>query len=167
MTDAQRSAARSAVTQQVLRFVAGLDLSSGSVIAAYEPLRTEPAAPELLSVLAEAGHRVLVPITLADRDLDWHQLSDPAPLGRAAISSASVVLVPAFAVDSFGHRLGRGGGSYDRALSRVTPGTRVVALLFNEEVVAEVPTEPWDRPVHYAITPEGRFDLGASGRGNR
>ena len=41
-------------------------------------------------------------------------------------------------------RLGRGGGSYDRALPRVRPGIPVVALLYSDEVRAELPREPWD-----------------------
>ena len=40
-------------------------------------------------------------------------------LGRAAVAEAQLVVVPALAVDRRGLRLGRGGGSYDRALARV------------------------------------------------
>ena len=66
-----------------------------------------------------------------------------------------MVLVPALAVSSTGMRLGRGGGSYDRALGRVPVGTFTCALLYDEEVGVDVPVEPHDRPVHYAATPSG------------
>ena len=57
------------------------------------------------------------------------------PLGAAAIAEADTVFVPALAVARDGNRLGRGGGSYDRALRRVPAGVPVVALLFDDELV--------------------------------
>jgi len=65
------------------------------------------------------------------------------------------VLVPALAVDPAGNRLGRGGGSYDRALARVTPGTFVCALLYDGEVVDRVPADDHDRRVDAAVTQKG------------
>jgi 5-formyltetrahydrofolate cyclo-ligase len=64
-----------------------------------------------------------------------------------------MVVVPAVAVDARGNRLGRGGGSYDRALTRVPAQTLVVALLHDGEVVEELPDEPHDRRVDAVITP--------------
>lgn len=80
-------------------------------------------------------------------------------LGLAAIASAALVLVPAFAVDGNGHRLGRGGGSYDRALSRVSAGIPVAALLYRDELLDSVPTDVWDRPVSAVVTPSGWVEL--------
>jgi 5-formyltetrahydrofolate cyclo-ligase len=84
-------------------------------------------------------------------------------LGPAAIATARLVLVPAFAVDLAGRRLGRGGGSYDRALARVPAGTVVAALLFGDELVERVPTDAWDQPVTAAVGPSGWLDLPADG----
>jgi 5-formyltetrahydrofolate cyclo-ligase len=52
-------------------------------------------------------------------------------------------------------RLGRGGGSYDRALGRVPVGTFVCALLYDGEVLDDVPRGPHDRPVTAVATPSG------------
>jgi len=52
-------------------------------------------------------------------------------------------------------RLGRGGGSYDRALGRVPVGTFVCALVYDGELLDEVPREPHDRPVSAVVTPSG------------
>jgi 5-formyltetrahydrofolate cyclo-ligase len=87
-------------------------------------------------------------------------------LGPAAIGTAALVLVPALAVDRAGHRLGRGGGSYDRALARVPTGIIVAALVFPGELVERVPTDPWDRPVTALVSPAGWLDLAGTGRGN-
>ena len=156
---AERDRARAAIREHVLDQLTALALPPGAVVAAYQPLATEPGSPELLAGLVERGYRVLVPITLPDRDLDWHRWEDnTTPLGLDAIAEAAVILVPAFAVDHAGNRLGRGGGSYDRALARVGRPT-VAALLFEGELVPQVPSAPWDRPVTVAVTPSGWVNL--------
>ena len=91
---------------------------------------------------------------------------DAAETWPAAIATAQLVLVPAFAVDRTGGRLGRGGGSYDRALARVPAGTIIAALIFAEELIERVPTDAWDRPVTAVVSPTGWIDLAGTGRGN-
>jgi 5-formyltetrahydrofolate cyclo-ligase len=113
---------------------------------------------------------VLLPVLLPDDDLDWAVYTGPdclvsarrgllepdgEPLGVDAVATADVVLVPGLAVSPTGLRLGRGGGSYDRALGRVPVGTFTCVLLYDDEVGLDVPTEPHDRPVLAAATPSG------------
>jgi 5-formyltetrahydrofolate cyclo-ligase len=127
-------------------------------------------------LLAEAlppGGRLLLPVLLDDGDLDWalyegplslragpRGLREPAGrrLGVDAIREATLVIVPALAVDRLGMRLGRGGGSYDRALAR-TASAFTVALLYDGELVDSVPAEEHDQPVEAAITPSGGVTL--------
>ncbi|GAB2610260.1 hypothetical protein Aab01nite_24450 [Paractinoplanes abujensis] len=141
------------------------------LVAAYVPVGREPGGPGLVPSLA-AHARVLLPVLLPDNDLDWaaypsatpsrlvdgpHGLREPdSPrLGVTAVTEARIVFVPALAVDRRGVRMGRGGGSYDRALARLSADTYVVALLHDGELLDHVPSEPHDRPVHAAITPGG------------
>jgi 5-formyltetrahydrofolate cyclo-ligase len=139
---------------------------AAATVAAYVSVGTEPGTGPLLDGLRSAGKRVLLPVLRPDNDLDWatydgtlvparRGLLEPGGprLGLAAIASADVVLVPGVAVDADGHRLGRGGGSYDRALARVVAGTWIAILVFDEEIVTSVPTDPHDRSVRAAITP--------------
>jgi 5-formyltetrahydrofolate cyclo-ligase len=148
-----------------------------STVTAYVPVGPEPGGPDLPAVLADAlrphGGRLLLPVLLNDNDLDWSAyagdlvpgprgLSEPpgARLGLGAITGADLVVVPALAVDPAGRRLGRGGGSYDRALARLTPGrTFVVALLHDGELVGAVPAESHDHPVDATITPSAGLTL--------
>lgn len=108
----------------------------------------------------------LLPVLLDNGDLDWAAfdgdleaapggfLAPPGPrLGVDAIARADLVLVPALLVDRAGYRLGRGGGSYDRALPRASGLT--VALVDDHELVAHVPHEPHDVPVAAVATPSG------------
>jgi 5-formyltetrahydrofolate cyclo-ligase len=151
-------AARAAIRARVLDRAAGL-----TAVAAYVPLRTEPGSMELLAALRAGGASVLVPVTLPDRDLDWAVWSpegDGPPLGVEAIGRAQLVLVPALAVARNGIRLGRGGGSYDRALTRCLTTAILAALVFDDEVLDWLPSDPWDVPVGAAVTPSGWIPLG-------
>lgn len=139
-------------------------------VACYVSVGVEPGTTALLDRLLAAGKRVIVPVLLPDNDLDWapyagaaslaparRGLLEPvtARLGVDAVATADVVLVPGLAVGPDGTRLGRGGGSYDRALGRVPVGTFTCVLLYDDEVLPAVPTEPHDRPVAAAATPGG------------
>jgi 5-formyltetrahydrofolate cyclo-ligase len=124
------------------------------VVAAFIAMRGEPPTLPLLRALHARGARLLVPILLEDRDLDWAFYAEGEPLageGRDAIATAEIVLAPALAVDRAGHRLGQGGGSYDRALGRTS--APVLAVVFDDDLLDDVPTEPHDRPVHGVLTP--------------
>lgn len=147
--------ARNAVSAQVLARCAD---SGWTCVAGYVPLRTEPGSLDLLTGLWGRGVQVLVPITMPDRDLDWARWTPDGTgeaLGRDAVAAASAVLVPASAVARDGTRLGRGGGSYDRALPRTLSGTPRIALLFDEEFVDSLPRDPWDEMVTDVVRPEG------------
>ncbi|MFD0819548.1 5-formyltetrahydrofolate cyclo-ligase, partial [Micromonospora zhanjiangensis] len=72
-----------------------------------------------------------------------------------AVGTAELIVVPALAVDRTGVRLGRGGGSYDRALARCGPAALTVALVYDEELIEHVPAQPHDRRVRAVVTPSG------------
>lgn len=151
------AAARSAIAHAVLTRARG---RGWRTVAAYRPLRTEPGSTELLDGLVSLGLTVLVPVLLDDLDLGWSLYGDDQPdLGVDAIQRADALLVPALAVDRTGVRLGRGGGSYDRALARVGAGVPLAALLFDGEILDRLPREAWDRPVTAVVTPQGWLDV--------
>lgn len=153
-----RAADGDALAREVLALVTELDLGVGSTVAAYEAMRTEPPTQTSVDALAARGIRVIVPITLPDLDLDWRDASDAhrEPLGPDAISTAGLILTPGLAADRAGTRLGRGGGSYDRALARRAPDARVLVVLHPGEVRADLlPADPHDQPVHGVLTADG------------
>lgn len=146
------------------------EVRRAATVAAYVSVAGEPGTGALLDGLRGAGKRVILPVLLPDDDLDWAVYRDSTDLvavgrgllepggerlGPDAIATADVVLVPGLAVSLSGVRLGRGGGSYDRALGRVPVGTWTCVLLYDDEVGVDVPVEPHDRRVGYAATPEG------------
>ncbi|GGW09934.1 5-formyltetrahydrofolate cyclo-ligase [Streptomyces globisporus] len=149
------------------------ELADARTVAAYVSVGREPGTRALLEALRGRGVRVLLPVLLADNDLDWAVYEGPAhllPAGRGllepdgprlgpdAVLAADAVLLPGLAVDGAGMRLGRGGGSYDRVLARLTAAgahPSLVVLLYENEVVARVPSEPHDHPVDAVVTPAG------------
>ncbi len=130
-------------------------VSRGDWVAAYEAMPVEPPTDALVDALVARGIRVMVPITLEDWDLDWREVGATgadagAPLGVEALSQATLVFVPAAAVDADGTRLGQGKGCYDRALPRTT--AHLVAVVHPWEVVDEVlPCDSHDVPVDGVI----------------
>ncbi len=147
-----------------------------ATVAAYVSVAREPGTTRLLEQLRAAGKRVILPVLLPDLDLDWATydgLDSLVPAGRGllepvgprlgvdAVATADAVLVPGLAVSADGHRLGRGGGSYDRVLARVPVGTFTCVLLHDGELGVDVPVEPHDRTVTHAVTPtDGVVALG-------
>jgi 5-formyltetrahydrofolate cyclo-ligase len=142
-------------------------------VAAYVSMGGEPGTGPIIEVLRSAGARVLLPVLRADNDLDWAEYNGQETLARTprglleptgprqgteAVTGVQSVLLPGLAVDARGVRLGRGGGSYDRVLSRLErAGTHpaLIVVLYQDEVVETVPAEPHDRRVDIALTPAG------------
>jgi len=143
------------------------EIRRAATVAAYVSVSSEPGTGPLLDRLRESGKRVILPLLQPDNDLDWAAYDGPGDLrtarrglleptghalGRDALATADAVLVPGLAVGRDGTRLGRGGGSYDRALGRVPSGTFVCVLLNSEEVLQTVPQDTHDRPVSAVAT---------------
>ncbi|MBV9449999.1 MAG: 5-formyltetrahydrofolate cyclo-ligase [Streptosporangiaceae bacterium] len=144
------------------------ELGMAGTVACYYSIGAEPDTRRLVYALWKRGTYVLLPLLLPDGDLEWASYEGPDSLvpgargcmepgeptrGLDAVARADVVIVPAVAVDRNGNRLGRGGGSFDRALARVGPLIPVIALLYDDELVDDVPTEPHDRPVTAVARP--------------
>ena len=161
----QRAAAGRALRDAVLELP---QVQMAGTIAAYYSLSSEPDTHGLVYALWKRGGYVLLPLLRPDADLDWASyegpdslrpgprgLAEPSepPRGMDAVTRADLVLVPALAVDRNGVRLGRGGGSYDRALARVAPGIPTIALLYDGELLDEVPADVHDQQVRLVARP--------------
>ena len=145
------------------------ELQMAGTVAAYYSVGAEPDTRGLVYALWKRGTYVLLPQLLPDGDLDWASYEGPdslvpgprglaepgePPRGPGAVARADVVLAPALAVDHAGNRLGRGGGSYDRALARVGPLIPVIALLYDAELLGHLPAESHDTPVRAVVRAE-------------
>lgn len=147
-------------------------------VTCYSSLPGEPGTGPLIASLIARGHRVWLP-RIAGSQLTWVRVDaesvfetgpmgirQPVGHGVDSLDFADVVLMPALAVDRSGRRLGQGGGFYDRSLAAAAPladgGPVLVALVFDDEVVDDVPTEGHDRPVDAIVTPLRTLRTGRS-----
>jgi len=165
LSPAGRTAAAAALRDAVLALP---QAEMAGTVAAYWSLPSEPDTHGLIYALWKRGSYVLLPLLRPDNDLDWASYEGPdslrpgprgmaepsePPRGADAVARADLVIVPALAVDRRGYRLGRGGGSYDRALARVGPLVPTVALLYDGELTDEVPAGPLDQRVRLVARP--------------
>jgi 5-formyltetrahydrofolate cyclo-ligase len=156
-------------------------VNRGDTVCAYVPVGTEPGSIQMLDALRRHADRVLLPVARTTADdsamtLQWGEyrpghlvaarfglLEPEGPwLPSTVLAEASVVFVPALAVDRSGARLGRGRGFYDRTLVLRDPQARLIAVIRDEELLDELPHEPHDVPMTHALTPGG----GLVGLGN-
>lgn len=180
-----RRSARSARAGRGAAELRGADVRLGQVLAAalpellpgpaawlgaYVSLPGEPPTGTLRRAARELGHEVLLPWLRDDLDLDWVRddggawsgrqaaLRPPgARLGPEAVLRCGLLLVPALAVDTRGRRLGQGGGSYDRVLSRVRaagPAAPLVLAVLHEGELRDAATDP---------VPQERHDVAVDG----
>lgn len=169
-SDDDRAAATAALTRHALALAEGVD----GPVCCYLPVGPEPGAAgsgtsTVPDALRAAGHEVLAPVVPAEPGpLDWTRYDGPGALstgtlgvrepggprlGVDAITRAGLVLVPALAVDTRGHRIGRGGGYYDRTLPAVPGSTPLAVLLHDDELIDLVPTDDRDVPVAQVVLP--------------
>jgi 5-formyltetrahydrofolate cyclo-ligase len=156
-----------AAEQLARRVLALPQMRDASVVAAYRSLAGEPGTGPLIAALLDRGVTVLLPVLQPDRTLCWgrHEpgneeasrlgILEPHSWqgGVRLLDTAAVVVCPGMAGDLSGHRLGRGGGSYDRALSAVSRTVLRCLLLYDEEVLDAVPIAAHDELVDVLVTP--------------
>lgn len=136
------------------------------VIAAYVAMRGEADPGPIVEAARAAGKSVVLPRVSWEREcLDLCEVGagdalDESGMGfmqpradAAAIADDRVdlVIVPALAVDGRGHRVGWGKGFYDRLLASLDWAVSV-AIVFDFQLVDEVPDTPGDVPVHRIVT---------------
>jgi 5-formyltetrahydrofolate cyclo-ligase len=140
-------------------------LFAARIVAAYQPMKEEPSPLPALARAAELGKVTALP-TFAARDSRMTFRSGPASeigpwgllqpaLGEPPVSP-DLVLVPLVGCDPVGNRIGMGQGHYDRALASLPPGTRLIGVGWDFQLLAEpFEPEPWDQPLHAFASPAG------------
>ena len=90
---------------------------------------------------------------LGDLSRGSHGILEPrAALPALALRPADVVLVPGRAFDRAGHRLGRGGGSYDRAFAAACAPPLRIGVGYAWQIIERVPRDSRDRRVDAIVT---------------
>ena len=127
-------------------------------IYGYLPYNQEVRTVPMLERAIRDGKRVAVPKCYGDEmrfiwmeDLSrvekgYAGIPEPIEDGPVADDETALVLMPGLAFDPQGHRIGYGGGFYDRFLAD-EPGHPTLALCYDFQMLPELETEEFDIPV--------------------
>ena len=154
--------------QRIAGYSDALPLKDIRVVAGYWPVRDEADVRPLMSVLAAAGLVLALP-RIEGRDLSFHGWKEGdavetntygigEPVASGAPLKPGLILVPLLAFDRAGHRLGYGGGFYDRLLAR--HAAIAVGIAYAGQEVQELSPEPHDRALDMVLTEHGLRSFG-------
>ncbi len=142
----------------------GTLIPPGSVVAGFWPIQDEIDIRPLLAALHGRGHPLALPVTgRRGEALVFRAWTPGEPLlpGRfgtshpaGAVVTPDVLLIPLLAFDAEGHRLGYGGGFYDRTLA-LLPGSLRIGCAFASQELDSVPQGPYDQTLHAVVTEAG------------
>jgi len=149
-----------------LHILGAREFADVKIVASYYSYGDEPGTSDINQELIKRGVTVLLPKLLADNDLEWvrwdgnenslaanGKVLEPHGFAFTDVDSIDVVIVPALHIDRSGNRLGQGGGSYDRALSKLRCWK--IALVHHGELTSDpLPVDEHDQKVNAAATPD-------------
>ncbi len=171
---------RSAKSRLIIQTIESLpELAQARVVMAFASLPDEADLYDLWRRLVEEGKTLVFPVLVGDVGrMDAHIVKDisadlkpgrfglPEPQNGVPLDPRSInfIFIPAVAYDSSGHRLGRGGGYYDRFLSGRAPGAFRCGVAFECQVLENVPVKAHDCAVDALVTENRlrRFPKGAN-----
>ncbi len=135
-------------------------------IMLYMAMQDEVQLDELIAMVLKDGKKAVIPLVTGAGLMEAVELSDMADLvpdkyGIKTVSEEKrrliapdkidLIIVPGVAFDKAGHRLGMGGGFYDRFMLRASRAVRA-ALAYDCQLLVAVPAEVHDLTVDYIIT---------------
>jgi 5-formyltetrahydrofolate cyclo-ligase len=167
---------RAAAAQTLARLADRVAVRPGEVVAGFVPIRSEIDPRPLMLRLGAHGARLALPVIGArDAPLTFRAWTMGAPLvaGPLAIQQPTeaapelepdIVLVPLAAFDRLGHRIGYGGGYYDRTVGalRMRRRLRALGVAFAMQQVETVPASHHDALLDAVLTEAGVIETGAT-----
>jgi 5-formyltetrahydrofolate cyclo-ligase len=175
LSDGARETAETGIHEQLDALVSELGVHS---MSCFLSTPNEPGTRSFVADAVRRGIRVLLPVTRADGLLDWavatadgdiaeglFGLPEPVGelLGPIAVNDVDLLVIPAAAVDSTGMRLGWGRGFFDKTLGSMERCPPVYAVVYDTEIVDEVPSDIHDQRVTGVVTPTRTITLTPAG----
>lgn len=161
----QRAAWSESLTERMIALCTELGARR---VSCYASLPDEPDTSGFIDWARRHDVEVLLPVSRDDGLLDWALATDDEPtvpgmfgidepsgepLSPMAVNDVDLMLVPASGVDANGVRTGWGRGYFDKTLGSMAEGPPVFAVIFDDELVDELPREAHDEPVDGVVTP--------------
>lgn len=148
-------------------------INAGAVLF-FAAFGSEVPTLKMMEEAIGVGKKIILPVTSVEskrlslrevRDLESllkNKYGIPEPVPESAIryepNLIDLVIVPGIVFDPCGHRIGYGGGYYDRFLSEIDPSVPRISIAFELQIVSEIPAESHDLPVDKIITEDRVID---------
>ena len=161
----RKALAHAGFAAEIARHAEALPISKGMIVGAYHALPEEADPAALLEGLVDLGCHIAFPrITAKGRPLEFHRVPDGEVLVPGAFGihepldhwprvTPGLLLVPLLAFDASGHRLGYGGGFYDRTLEKLN--VPALGIAYAGQEVVSLPQEAHDRTLDMILTEQG------------
>lgn len=153
------------LTESWTHIIKSEEFQKASTIASYISYGDEPSTKELNEEILRSGKKLALPKMLKDKNLEWitwngdqSRLAKTGkilePVGEVISGDElDIVIVPTLHATREGHRLGQGGGSYDRALANISAWR--IGLIYSGELTVEpFPVEAHDIKLNAVATPD-------------
>ena len=165
-SEASRQADAAAIGQRLDELIAATGARS---ISCYLSTPSAPGTSDFIERAVARGIRVLLPVTRVDGLLDWAVATPGADVAEGlfgtpeqrgevlsplAVGDVDLLIIPAAAVDQTGMRLGWGRGYFDKTLGSMEHAPPVYAVIYDSELLDEVPRDLHDQPVSGVVTPQ-------------
>jgi 5-formyltetrahydrofolate cyclo-ligase len=170
--------AEAAAGAAAARLVALPQYASARRVALYAALAGELATGPLFALVCGAGKKALFPRISPERRVlefvataSWEELElgrygvrEPPAGSSVRLAEGDLVVVPGLAFDAAGHRLGRGGGWFDRTFPPTgRAGPLLVGYAYERQIVESVPNGPRDRSMDWIVTERAARQAGVAG----
>jgi 5-formyltetrahydrofolate cyclo-ligase len=166
---AERMAAALAIAERGLP----VEVTPGTVVSGFSPLKSEISPLPLLRRLADAGASLALPVVIGrGQPLVMRAWSFGAalvsgvwgirePPAEAPELNPDILIVPLLAFDRRGHRIGYGAGYYDMTIARLRAMKPVTAIgiAFGSQEIAAVPETPRDARLDLVLTERETIDF--------
>ena len=158
------------------RLLAMPEYQAAQTVFCFVGTEREIDTRSILEDALAAGKHLCVPLCMGEGIMELRAVTDlrqlipgaygilepPAEAPAVDMDEVDFAILPCVTCNHLGHRLGRGGGYYDRFLARYRGGT---VLLCREKLIREeIPLEPRDMPVPWVLTERGLYEDGIPAR---
>jgi len=138
-------------------------LGSSQTIAGYYPINNELNILPLLQLLSSIGYQIALPCITEKKILDFriwnmkkslvknrYKIYEPVD---GILSIPEIVLVPGLLFDKSLHRLGYGGGFYDRTIQyyRQKGNTKFIGICYPDQIIPKLPRAEHDQKLDFLV----------------
>lgn len=142
-----------------------LPLKAGMIVGGYHAMPGEADPALVLEKLVERCCHIAFPrVAAKGTPLEFHRVPDGEilragaygihePASHFPLVQPDLLLVPLLAFDAHGHRLGQGGGFYDRTIAAL--GVPAIGIAFAGQEISSLPVEAHDIALNGILNEHG------------